>query len=202
MTTKFFNLAQMTTATTGAGTVTLGLPTTNYRSFAAAGAMTGDIVPYSILDGSSSECGVGTLTIAGSVTTMTRTLTGSTTGALLNLSGGAIVSLTPRAEDLRKVQRLATATPFTVSLTDDYIVINQTIAGVATINLPSAAARGGQPVVIMDGNGSGLTYNHIVAVNGTDVIAGGGASFVFYSNYQSQEFVPVLIGSQWTWLVR
>lgn len=177
MTAKFFNLAQMSTGTTGTGTVTLGPHTTNYRSFAAAGAVTGDVVPYAIIDGSASECGVGTLTIAGSVTTMTRTLTGSTTGALLNLSGGAIVSLTPRAEDLLT----PTLTPPSWSVVSTAVSVNPAVSKTlynvtgqvapVTITLPSAPIPGDAVAVFMA---------DLVTANTLTVDAGSGRTIAGY----------------------
>jgi hypothetical protein len=94
---KLFNLAEMTTATTGTGTVTLGSATSGRITFAAAGAVNGDIVKYGIRDGTASEVGVGTYSSTGP--TLTRTLRNSTTGSLLNLSGSAEVFITDLNDD-------------------------------------------------------------------------------------------------------
>ena len=59
---KLYNLARMTTATTGAGTITLGSAVSGFLSFAGAGAANGDVVSYGILDGANSEVGTGTYT--------------------------------------------------------------------------------------------------------------------------------------------
>lgn len=104
-----YNLARVTTATTGTGTITLGAAVSGYLTFALAGASNGDIVSYGIKDGSNSEVGIGTYTSAG--TTLTRTVTKSTnSNAAINLSGSAEVFITARAEDLQHPLLLNTLT--------------------------------------------------------------------------------------------
>jgi hypothetical protein len=96
---KTYNLARMSTLTTGAGTITLGSAISGYLTFALAGVSNGDVVAYGISDGANSETGIGTYTSAG--TTLTRTVTSSTNGgAAINLSGSAQVYVTARKEDL------------------------------------------------------------------------------------------------------
>lgn len=96
---KLYNLARMTTTTTGTGTITLGSAVAGYLTFAQSGVADGDVVDYAIKDGNDSEIGTGTYTSSG--TTLTRTVTKSTNSdAALNLSGAAEVFITPRAETL------------------------------------------------------------------------------------------------------
>lgn len=92
---KLFNLARMSCATTGTGTLTLGSAVSGHISFASAGAVDGDVVSYGIIDGTAAEVGIGTYTASG--TTLTRTLVNSTTGSLLSLSGSAEVFITDLA---------------------------------------------------------------------------------------------------------
>lgn len=96
---KLFNLARMTTATTGTGTITLGSAVSGFLTFALAGVSDGDLVSYGISDGTNSEVGSGIYTSSG--TTLTRTVSKSTNSdTAINLSGTAQVYITARAEDI------------------------------------------------------------------------------------------------------
>lgn len=112
---KLYNLARMTTTTTGTGTITLGSAVAGYLTFAQAGVANGDVVDYAIKDGNDSEIGTGTYTSSG--TTLTRTVTKSTnSNAAINLSGAAEVFITPRAETLNDASLLTTGTVGTARL--------------------------------------------------------------------------------------
>lgn len=95
---KLYNLAGMSTATTGTGTITLGSALYGHLTFAQAGVVDGDTVTYAINDGANSEIGRGVYTASG--TTLTRTVLKSTnSNAAISLSGSASVYITPAAED-------------------------------------------------------------------------------------------------------
>src|SRR5512143_194669 len=94
---KTYNLARMTTATTGTGTITLGSAVSGYLTFALAGVADGETVEYGIKDGANSETGIGVYTAVG--TTLTRGPTSSTnSNAAISLSGTAEVYITTRRE--------------------------------------------------------------------------------------------------------
>jgi len=95
---KLYNLARMTSATTGTGTLTLGVAVSGYLSFATAGVQNGDIVFYGIKDGANSEVGWGTYTSAG--TTLGRNVVKSTnSNAPISCSGAEEVYITALASD-------------------------------------------------------------------------------------------------------
>lgn len=112
---KLFNLARMSTTTTGTGTITLGSAVSGYLTFAQAGVANGDSVDYAIKDGSNSEHGTGTYTSAG--TTLTRSVTKSTnSNNPISLSGTAEVFISPRAETLNDASVITTGTMATARL--------------------------------------------------------------------------------------
>lgn len=99
---KLYNLAGMSTATTGTGTITLGSAMYGHLTFAQAGVADGDLVGYAVKDGAASEVGYGVYTASG--TTLSRTVRKSTNSdAAISLSGSAEVFITPAAEDFLPV---------------------------------------------------------------------------------------------------
>jgi len=99
---KLYDLARMTTATGGTGTITLGSAVSGFLSFAGAGVANGETVRYAIRDGANSEVGTGVYTSAGA--TLTRGPIKSTNGGVaISLSGTAEVAICGAAENFRQI---------------------------------------------------------------------------------------------------
>jgi hypothetical protein len=138
---KLYNLARMTTATTGTGTITLGSAVSGYLSFASTGVTDGETVAYSIGDGASSEVGYGVYTAAG--TTLTRNVVNSTnSNTAINLSGSAQVYITPSARDVGKWtnRRIAKTANYTLTNADAGATV--ALGGSAFYTLTINAASG------------------------------------------------------------
>src|SRR5262249_27001104 len=101
-TAKLYNLARLTTPTSGTGTLALGSAVASFLSFAQAGVQDGDTVTYAIEDGSNREIGRGVYSQANG--TLTRTVLKSSNGNNpINLSGSAQVFITAAAEDFNQL---------------------------------------------------------------------------------------------------
>tara|TARA_R100000773_G_C4221088_1_gene119977 strand:- start:3454 stop:4956 length:1503 start_codon:yes stop_codon:yes gene_type:complete len=121
------NRVKVTTSTTGTGTITLGSAVDGFQTFADGGISNGDVVRYVITDGTDFEIGTGTYTASG--TTLSRSLTESSTGSLLDLSGSNVeVFISAANEDLVRAD--------TSGLTSDQFCrsdVADTITGTLTI---------------------------------------------------------------------
>lgn len=117
---KLYNLARMTTATTGTGTITLGSAVASYVTFANAGVQNGDTVTYAIVDGNNREVGRGVYTSSGTTLTRATILESTNSNAAINLSGNAEVFITAAAEDIANVGETNTFTASQIiSVTDN-----------------------------------------------------------------------------------
>lgn len=160
MAAKLYNLARVTTPTTGTGTLTLGGAVAGFLTFAQAGVSNGDVVAYAIRDGVASEIGYGTYTSASG--TLTRTVRKSTNSdAAISLSGNAEVVITPSAEDLQSDIALADGTAAAPSLA----FYNDDDTGLFRVGSNSLgfAAGGDQQLRVFseDGTSGGITQPRV-----------------------------------------
>jgi hypothetical protein len=143
------NRAKVATATTGTGTITLGSAESGYQTFADAGVVDANVVRYVIEDGTAWEIGSGTYTATG--TTLSRTLGESSTGALLDLSGTAVVYVSVAADDLQSAIGFSDSQTATTSSTASTV-----IATYATTTYNAAK------IVVVADNGTDRTVSELL----------------------------------------
>jgi len=143
------NRAKVATATTGTGTITLGAAESGYQTFADAGVVDADVVRYVIEDGVSWEIGSGTYTATG--TTLSRTLGESSTGALLSLTGSAVVYVSVAADDLQSA----------IGFSDSQTATTSSTASTVIATYATTAYNAAKIVVVAD-NGTDRTVSELL----------------------------------------
>lgn len=163
---SLFNLARVTTATTGTGTITLGSAAPSFLTFAQAGVTDGAVITYAIEDANGGrEVGQGTYTASG--TTLSRDTVYRSTGAgntaKISLSGAAQVFITAAAEDFASLQPgiidIGSGSSNTLSTLDTLVtqIIWRSASGAPkTQAIPAAADYDRHEIAIKDGQGDGF----------------------------------------------
>lgn len=199
-----YNLARMTTATTGTGTITLGSAATSggvtFLSFSAAGVQDGDTVTYAIADTNASEIGRGVYTASG--TTLTRSVLKSTNAnSAINLSGNAQVLITAAAEDLPAIavgKSLTVSNSLTLAGTDGKtLTVNNSLAFAGT-DSTTMTFPGVSSTVLTTGNTATITKGYTLTPNniGTFTTTQGTTIDPTAGNYQY-----VSLSGTFTWTV-
>jgi len=143
------NRAKVGTSTTGTGTITLGSAESGYQTFADAGVVDADVVRYVIEDGTAWEIGSGTYTATG--TTLSRTLGESSTGALLSLTGAAVVYVSVAADDLQSA----------IGFSDSQTATTSSTASTVIATYATTAYNAAKIVVVAD-NGTDRTVSELL----------------------------------------
>lgn len=143
------NIAKMTSATTGTGTLTLGTALSGFNTFALAGVVDGERVTYTIRDGSSSEVGRGTYTASGTTLSRDTVLSSTNGGSKISCSGRETVSISFAAEDITPFANFYTAGSDTITdatnnnvLTLDTVFANPTSIASLSGNVVTIAKKG------------------------------------------------------------
>ncbi len=97
----YFDRVKFSTSTTGTGSVTVGTAASGCQLPAAAGMLDGQWTYYAIEDGTAWE--TGKCYASSTATVLSRTLTDSSTGSLLSLSGSANMYFTPVSDTMGQI---------------------------------------------------------------------------------------------------
>ncbi len=135
------DMAEMTvTGTPGTGTITLNAAVTGYQTFANAGVIDGELISYSIRDGSNWEVGQGTYTASG--TTLTRgAIYSSNSNSAISATSSAVVWIAVLAEDLGKTYAVTlTSNNYNVLQSDCNKILLLPTGTTPTVTLPNINA--------------------------------------------------------------
>jgi hypothetical protein len=192
---RHFNLARVTTATVGTGTVTLGSAVSGFLTFANAGVVDGATVTYAIKEGSNSEIGRGVYGSAGPTLTRATILESTNSGSAITLAGAAEVFITPSAEDFLSAVNAQTGTTYTILATDLRKLVTLSNGSAIAVTLPQATAATGlfppgwYCFVRNLGAGTATITPTTSTIDGaaTLVMASGGSAIIFSdgTNYQT-----------------
>lgn len=167
-----YDLVGFSTTTTGTGTLTVGAALPGHLTLAGAGIPDGTTVSYGISSANGSAREVGNGVVGGSGTTLTRVLSSSSTGSLLNLSGTSEVTVTVLAADIDGAKARANHTGTQAS---------STITMATARLLGRTTAGSGAAEEISVGSGLSLTAGTLSATGGGGS-PGGSSGQLQYNN--------------------
>jgi hypothetical protein len=161
---------QVTTSTTGTGTLTLGSAVTGFQDFAVIG--NGNTTYYTITNGAAWEVGIGTYTDSGTTLSRDTVLESSNAGAKVNFGAGTkFVFCTYPAEKSVDIETAQTLTNKTINGSNNTITNVSLTAGV-TGALPIANGGTGETTrqAAIDALAGAVTSGQYLRGNGTDVV--------------------------------
>ncbi len=195
-----YDRVSFSTATTGTGTVTAGSATSGFRTMATAASGSpipdGTQVSYTIEDGAAWETGTGVT--GGTATTLTRVLSQSSTGALLNLSGSAKVYLTAIASRYNTIVELESIADPAVPPANILLLYAKKIAGKV---LPKFIGPSGIDTILQTGF-SGNSIAFVAPQSGTVAPTQVGITLTSSGTLSAQQTIASANPFQATWRKR
>jgi hypothetical protein len=161
---------QVTTSTTGTGTLTLGSAVTGFQDFAVIGD--DNTTYYTITDNNNWEVGIGTYTDSGTTLSRDTVLESSNAGAKVNFGAGTkFVFCTYPAEKSVDIETAQTLTNKTINGSNNTITNVSLTAGVTGV-LPIANGGTGETTrqAAIDALAGAVTSGQYLRGNGTDVV--------------------------------
>lgn len=164
------NIAKMTSTTTGTGTLTLVAAISGYNTFANAGVVNGEIVTYTIRDGSNSEVGRGTYTSSGTTLSRDTVLSSTNSGSKISCSGNQQVMISLASEDIQPFSSYygsgdSVTNTSTSNLTLDTEWIDQIGISSVAANAVTLAKKGWYWIVCHVSFSAGAAFNGRFKVN-------------------------------------
>jgi len=198
---KLYNLARMTTTTTGSDVITLGTAVAGRLDFETAGVSDGETISYGIVEGNNSEVGRGVY--GGSGSTLTRSVSNSTnSGSPIVLGGSAHVFIPALANDFSQDGWISSSESWTYASADaPTYTFNTSSSNIENTYTPGMRFKcdidGGSRYFIC----TGATGSTVTVYGGTDYVMS--ASPITNSYYSTQK-APLgfpLSPSKWTVIV-
>jgi hypothetical protein len=199
---KLFNLAGMDSATTGTGTLTLGSALAGLLTFANAGVVDGDVISYSIVDGTSTEVGTGTYTASGTTLTRTTVINSTNSGSKIDCSGSQKVYISVLASDIYNNGWIPATGTWSYSSADDptYVIsVNADMTAIIGVGQKIKLTQTTDKYFIVTAVGAYSGGNTLITVyGGTDYdLANEAVTSPYYSMVKAPFGFPMAI-DKWT----
>ena len=186
---KLYNLARMTTTTTGSDVITLGTAVAGRLDFETAGVSDGETISYGIVEGNNSEVGRGVY--GGSGSTLTRSVLNSTnSGSPIVLGGSAHVFILALANDFSQDGWISSSESWTYASATTFTVSgDQTVTYQKGTKLKFTQTTVKYGVVVSSSEAGGTTTVTLIA-NDDYSVANAAISDNYYSYVENPEGYP------------